>query len=105
MTVVVVIILLVLMIRNNSKMLRVSISIIIAGALGNWIDRVLYGKVTDFFDFYPLGYDYPVFNVADICVNMGTILLLFYIIFIYKDPSPSKNHSKEEKTALQSGDS
>jgi len=84
-----------IMVKNRHTVLRLSVSFILGGAAGNWIDRVFRGKVTDFFDFYIFGYDYPVFNVADICINIGTYLLFIYIIFIYKEP-------KEEKTAAES---
>ncbi|NLX77769.1 MAG: signal peptidase II [Clostridiaceae bacterium] len=85
-TVVICAILVYIMIKNNHKVLRLSISFILAGAAGNWIDRVFRGRVTDFFDFYIFGYDYPVFNVADICINIGTFIMLIYILFIYKEP-------------------
>ena len=85
-TVVICAILVYIMIKNNHKVLKLSISFILAGAAGNWIDRVFRGRVTDFFDFYIFGYDYPVFNVADICINIGTFIMLIYILFIYKEP-------------------
>ena len=85
-TVVICAILVYIMIKNNHKVLRLSISFILAGAAGNWIDRVFRGRVTDFFDFYIFGYVYPVFNVADICINIGTFIMLIYILFIYKEP-------------------
>ena len=51
------------------------------GIIGNLLDRILYGHVIDFFDFKIFGYDYPVFNFADIFIVIGIILL---IIAIYK---------------------
>ncbi|UZQ84566.1 signal peptidase II [Thermoclostridium stercorarium] len=88
-------ILIYVMIKNKQKLLRLAISFILAGAAGNWIDRVIRGKVTDFFDFYIFGYDYPVFNVADICINIGTFLLVFFVLFIYKEP---KKKMRQQKT-------
>jgi len=85
-TVIVCAILVYIMIKNSHALLRLSVAFILGGAAGNWIDRVVRGKVTDFFDFYIFGYDYPVFNVADICINIGTFLLFIYIIFIFKEP-------------------
>jgi len=85
-TVIVCAILVYIMIKNRHALLRLSVAFILGGAAGNWIDRVVRGKVTDFFDFYIFGYDYPVFNVADICINIGTFLLFIYIIFIFKEP-------------------
>ena len=43
----------------------------IGGALGNLIDRLIYGKVADFFHFYVQGYDWYVFNVADCAITVG----------------------------------
>ena len=59
---------------------RVGIILIISGAIGNLIDRVRLGFVVDYFDFRFI-WEY-VFNVADIYVVVGTILLCIYILFI-----------------------
>ena len=72
--------------KHNNKLSRLALSFLIAGALGNFIDRLFRGYVVDFLDFYPFGYDFPIFNVADICVNIGVALLFIFIIFIYKEP-------------------
>ena len=62
---------------------NISILLIISGAIGNLIDRVRLGFVVDYFDFRFI-WDY-VFNVADIFVVVGTILLCIYIIVFEKD--------------------
>jgi signal peptidase II len=46
------------------------------GALGNVIDRALYGAVADFFHFYAFGHDWYVFNVADAAITVGVVVLL-----------------------------
>lgn len=56
---------------------RYSIVLIIAGAVGNLIDRVRLGYVIDFFDFVV----WPVFNIADCAVVVGTIILVFILLF------------------------
>lgn len=48
---------------------------ILAGAIGNGIDRFLFGYVVDFLDFQLI--NFPVFNVADVCINIGVLMLLF----------------------------
>ena len=54
-----------------------------AGALGNFIDRVRQGYVVDFFYFSLI--NFPIFNVADIYIVVGTILLILLIFFYYKE--------------------
>ena len=51
-------------------------SLIISGIIGNMIDRIVRGSVIDFFNFYIFGYDYPVFNIADIFIVVGIILIV-----------------------------
>ena len=53
-----------------------SISLIIGGALGNVIDRLQDGAVTDYLDFYAGSFHWPAFNIADICISIGVLCLL-----------------------------
>lgn len=85
-TIVVSIIMIYLMIKSTNKFLSLTLSLIIGGAFGNLIDRILKGYVTDFFEFHFGSYQFPIFNVADMCVVIGTILLAIYLLFIYKEP-------------------
>lgn len=55
---------------------RVALVLILAGAAGNLYDRLLYGYVTDFLDFYVGSYHWPAFNVADSALTVGAILLV-----------------------------
>jgi signal peptidase II len=59
---------------------RVSIMLILGGALGNFVDRIFYGRITDFLDFGIGRYRFPAFNFADSCVTVGGTLLA--IIFL-----------------------
>jgi len=52
------------------------LGLVIGGALGNVIDRILYGAVADFFHFHAFGYDWYVFNVADAAITVGVVALL-----------------------------
>ena len=63
--------------------MRTGLLLIISGAIGNLIDRILFGYVVDFIDFYII--DFPVFNVADCLICVGAAMLLIYYIFIEKD--------------------
>lgn len=71
------IVLAVWMYRARSSWLAVSLGCVIGGALGNAIDRALYGAVADFLDFHAYGYHWPAFNVADIAICIGVVMLLF----------------------------
>lgn len=62
--------------------MQVAISLLFAGALGNFIDRVFNGEVVDFIDTNIFGYDFPIFNVADSSLTIGVI---FVIIALIKD--------------------
>ncbi|WP_027624706.1 signal peptidase II [Clostridium lundense] len=67
--------------KPSSKILRISLAFIISGAIGNLIDRIQYKYVVDFILLhYKDVYYFPTFNVADILVSVGTILLAFFII-------------------------
>ena len=71
---------------NKEKMGKIEVlsyGLIIGGVLGNFFDRLMYGYVIDFLDFYIFGYDYPVFNLADSFIVIGITILIIY--FIRKD--------------------
>lgn len=67
--------------KPTSKLLKISLSLIISGAIGNLIDRIYYKFVVDFIMLhYKDVYFFPTFNVADTLVVIGTILLAIYIL-------------------------
>lgn len=59
------------------RALTVGLGLIVGGALGNLVDRLVYGKVADFFHFHAFGYDWYVFNVADVAITFGVLALLY----------------------------
>ena len=62
---------------KNIKIIEfISYSVLIGGIIGNLWDRLKYGKVIDYLDFKIFGYNFPVFNFADICIVISVILLL-----------------------------
>lgn len=64
-------------ISELTNLQKYSFAMIIAGAIGNYIDRLVYGYVVDFFSFRFGSYDFAVFNIADIAVVLGVMILLF----------------------------
>lgn len=63
------------------KLIRITLSVLAAGTIGNLIDRVRVGSVIDFLMFSFGDYTFPVFNVADICIVISSIVLVFVLIF------------------------
>ena len=63
--------------REDEKTLFFSLSLVLAGAIGNLIDRLRFGEVIDFLDFYLLSYHWPAFNIADsaICIGIGLMAI------------------------------
>jgi signal peptidase II len=60
---------------------RFALALILSGAIGNMYDRLVYGYVVDFLDFFYGRYHWPAFNVADIAVSTGICLWLFVELF------------------------
>lgn len=85
--------------RAEGRALRAGLTLVIAGAVGNAIDRFAYGAVADFFDVHLSGAaarwaidtfgtnHWPAFNVADMAISVGVILLLFDSLFARGDRS------------------
>lgn len=62
---------------KTERLQLVALSFILGGALGNLIDRVRLGYVIDFIDVYYKNYHWPIFNIADSAITVGTMLLVF----------------------------
>ena len=71
-------------VRNHSIIIRLGIGLIIAGAIGNLIDRIFLGEVIDFLDFMIGDFHWYVFNLADSYVTVGMGLVLFDSIVLEK---------------------
>lgn len=67
---------------TGHQWIEVSLSLIFAGTIGNFIDRLRFGYVTDMFEFLPV--NFPVFNIADMCLTVG-VLILIIIVLLEKD--------------------
>jgi signal peptidase II len=67
--------------RSTSRALAIGYGLIIGGALGNnLVDRLVYGKVADFFHFYGFGYDWYIFNIADVAITLGAIAIIYDVL-------------------------
>ena len=71
-------------VRNDFIMIRLGLAMIIAGAIGNLIDRLLLGEVIDFLDFMIGDFHWYIFNLADSYVTIGMILILIDGIILEK---------------------
>jgi signal peptidase II len=71
--------------KTHSTFLKVSLSLVIGGAFGNFYDRIVFGFVRDFIDFKFLSFWNWIFNIADAALVIGAILLGIYVLFIYKE--------------------
>jgi signal peptidase II len=67
--------------NKDQRLLACALSLILGGAVGNVIDRIRISVVTDFLDFHWAAYHFPAFNVADACITLGVILMIWHELF------------------------
>ncbi len=80
---------------KRSRLLNIGIAMVLGGGIGNMIDRVAFGKVTDFLRFTFI--DFPVFNAADSFVCIGAAVIAIYVIFFeLKNDGKSADEPKQE---------
>ena len=71
-------VLIIYLIQNEKeKLSRIGLSMILGGAIGNLIDRIRFGSVVDFLDFYLGAHHWPAFNIADSAICIGVMFVLF----------------------------
>ncbi|HLE11987.1 MAG: signal peptidase II [Bdellovibrionales bacterium RIFOXYD12_FULL_39_22] len=73
--------------RNNAVFLNTGYTLILAGGIGNLIDRIAYGYVVDFLDCFYGTYHWPAFNVADSSITIGAAVLIVDLVFFHKAES------------------
>ena len=77
--------------RTDSDLTRLGLGFAIGGALSNALDRLLYGAVADFFHFHYDAWSFYIFNIADMAITLGVILLLADLVGWGKRRQPSGN--------------
>ncbi|WP_241156664.1 signal peptidase II [Bacillus sp. FJAT-42376] len=77
---------------KKAGLLGVALGLMLGGAIGNFIDRVLHQQVVDFVQTFIFSYNFPIFNIADSALCVGVILLFIQMLF------DSKNEKKEGQT-------
>ena len=74
--------------RHDDWIGQLSIAGILGGAIGNLLDRMRFGEVIDFLDFYIDAYHWPAFNVADAAISVGVCFLIVHFALEKKEASP-----------------
>lgn len=77
--------------KHHERLVATSLSLIIGGAVGNLIDRVRFGHVVDFLDFYYKTWHWPAFNVADSAITIGVALMIIDALFPAKAPARAED--------------
>ena len=68
--------------KNGHPLIKYGLALILSGAIGNLIDRLLYGKVVDFLDLMIGNFHWYIFNIADSSVTIGMILFIIHSVYI-----------------------
>jgi len=91
--------------RHEKFWLRFSLALILGGAIGNLIDRFLYGKVIDFIEIGIKNARWPIFNIADSAVTIGLVILITLILFDknLKKSNQGRLHTEEPSYPEVSG--
>ena len=83
----------ILRLKPSERLLGFALAIILGGAIGNLIDRVLLGHVVDFILLYHSGFFFPTFNVADTAISVGAILLIIEMFYKKKGRDEHGNNT------------
>ncbi|HEY4485792.1 MAG TPA: signal peptidase II [Nitrospiria bacterium] len=75
---------------RSARFARLAVSLIMGGAVGNLVDRIRYGEVVDFLDFYIGSHHWPAFNAADSCITIGVGLLIWHFMREDRKTAPTE---------------
>lgn len=96
--------------KGGSKVFRLSLAMLTAGAMGNCIDRMFLGYVRDFVEFVYFGLtigghtSFYIFNFADAELVIGVILMIIYFLFMYKDRDDKKHADDDSESDTENAD-
>lgn len=88
--------------KKKSKWLNVAIALLFSGAIGNFIDRLAFEYVRDFISF--AFFNFPTFNVADVCLCVGVAMLVIFLLFIDDEGIFSGNDGEKGEKANKNGE-
>lgn len=84
--------------KQPNKLLPVALSLVLGGAIGNFLDRAVSGEVVDFLMFNFGSYTFPIFNVADSCIVVGVALIILdSLLEIRREKQTANQQEHEEK--------
>lgn len=86
----------------SHPVMNASFTLIVAGGVGNLIDRIALGYVVDFLDFDFM--NFAIFNLADVFVVCGSILLVVYVLFLHEKPKPESGDTQDGTDGTDSGE-
>jgi signal peptidase II len=76
--------------KAQDVLIVISLTLIFGGAVGNLIDRIRFGAVVDFLDFYIGTWHWPAFNAADSAISIGAVLMIWEMLVSRKKTSSSR---------------
>lgn len=77
--------------KDGHSFVKYGLALILSGAIGNLIDRIIHGKVVDFMDFMIGDFHWYIFNVADSAVTIGMVLFIYHSLLLEKKTSKSEH--------------
>ncbi|QJD83569.1 signal peptidase II [Cohnella herbarum] len=88
--------------RSGSTLLLVALAVILGGAVGNFLDRALFGEVVDFLQFNFGSYTFPIFNLADtaICIGVGLVILDSFLTMKQENKSNGNGDQPQEQQSV-----
>lgn len=92
---VITLVLIIWLVRNTDRLTAIALGLLIGGAIGNTLDRVLYGAVVDYASLHAAGYHWYVFNLADVWVVAGVALLLYDAFLAGRNQKVSQETDEE----------